>query len=120
MKIDSIKTWGIDAKRPIIIAGPCSAETEEQVMTTAKELHEYGVQIFRAGIWKPRTRPNTFEGVGFEGLQWLKRVKEEIEKKYDCCYTKKSTLWDIYNTISFREYDKKGNTNVFHVYHKKS
>jgi chorismate mutase len=46
-------------------------------MTTAKELHEYGVQIFRAGIWKPRTRPNTFEGVGFEGLQWLKRVKEE-------------------------------------------
>jgi chorismate mutase len=77
MKIDSIKTWGIDAKRPVIIAGPCSAETEEQVMTTAKELHEYGVQIFRAGIWKPRTRPNTFEGVGFEGLQWLKRVKEE-------------------------------------------
>ncbi len=77
MKIDSIKTWGIEVKRPIIIAGPCSAESEEQVLSTAKDLHAMGVQIFRAGIWKPRTRPNTFEGVGFEGLQWLKRVKEE-------------------------------------------
>lgn len=77
MKIDSLKTWGIDVMRPVIISGPCSAESEEQVLTTARELHEYGVQIFRAGIWKPRTRPNTFEGVGFQGLQWLKRVKEE-------------------------------------------
>ena len=64
-------------ERPIIISGPCSAESEEQVMTTARELSEIGVKIFRAGIWKPRTRPNAFEGVGSAGLPWLKRVKEE-------------------------------------------
>lgn len=63
--------------RPIIIAGPCSAETEEQVMQTARELSAIGIKIFRAGIWKPRTRPNAFEGIGNEGLKWLRRVKEE-------------------------------------------
>ena len=64
-------------QRPVIVAGPCSAETEEQVMATANELKAIGVKIFRAGIWKPRTRPNAFEGVGKEGLKWLRRVKEE-------------------------------------------
>jgi chorismate mutase len=64
-------------ERPIVIAGPCSAETEEQVLQTARELTEMGVKIFRAGIWKPRTRPNAFEGVGSMGLPWLKKVKEE-------------------------------------------
>ncbi len=68
---------GIDPKKPLIIAGPCSAETEEQVMATARELANHGVKIFRAGIWKPRTKPGGFEGVGTEGLVWLKRVKEE-------------------------------------------
>ncbi len=77
MKIDSINTWGVDATRPLIMAGPCSAESEEQVLETARGLKEQGIQIFRAGIWKPRTRPNCFEGVGFEGLQWLKKVKQE-------------------------------------------
>lgn len=77
MKIDSIKTWGVEVHRPLIMAGPCSAESEEQVMETARGLKEQGIQIFRAGIWKPRTRPNCFEGVGFEGLQWLKHVKQE-------------------------------------------
>jgi len=63
---------------PIIIAGPCSAETEEQVLRTAIELeHTHKVNIFRAGVWKPRTRPGTFEGVGEKGLEWLNRVKEE-------------------------------------------
>lgn len=66
-------------KRPIVMAGPCSAETEEQVMQTAKGLKDIGVSIFRAGIWKPRTRPNTFEGVGKEGLPWLKRVQKELK-----------------------------------------
>lgn len=75
--LQSILLPGIDSKRPIIIAGPCSAETEEQVMTTAKSLAERGIKIFRAGIWKPRTKPGGFEGVGVEGLAWLKRVKEE-------------------------------------------
>ena len=75
--LQSILLPGIDSKRPIIIAGPCSAETEEQVMTTAKSLAERGIKIFRAGIWKPRTKPGGFEGIGVEGLAWLKRVKEE-------------------------------------------
>lgn len=62
---------------PLIIAGPCSAETEEQVMNTARELARNGIKIFRAGIWKPRTKPGGFEGIGVEGLEWLKRVKAE-------------------------------------------
>lgn len=66
--------------RPVQIVGPCSAETEEQVMETARQLAENGVKVdlFRAGIWKPRTRPNSFEGVGAEGLNWLKKVRKEF------------------------------------------
>ncbi|NEM99345.1 bifunctional 3-deoxy-7-phosphoheptulonate synthase/chorismate mutase type II [Pontibacter burrus] len=64
--------------RPFIIAGPCSAESETQVMQTAEALREQQVDMFRAGIWKPRSRPNTFEGIGLEGLQWLGRVKREL------------------------------------------
>ncbi len=67
----------IEASRPQIIAGPCSAETEGQVLSTAKMLSEAGVKIFRAGIWKPRTKPGGFEGIGKEGLHWLRRVKME-------------------------------------------
>ena len=62
---------------PLIMAGPCSAETEEQTLSTARRLAMGGVKVFRAGIWKPRTKPGGFEGIGKEGLQWLKRVKEE-------------------------------------------
>jgi len=73
------KTWLTRTKRPIVIAGPCSAESESQVIETAKRLKKTGkVDIYRAGIWKPRTRPNSFEGVGVVGLPWVKRVKEEI------------------------------------------
>ena len=78
MEFESILLPGVDAKRPIVIAGPCSAETEEQVMTTAKQLADRGIKIFRAGIWKPRTRPGAFEGVGSEGLKWLQRVQREL------------------------------------------
>lgn len=77
MELESILLPGVEAKRPIVIAGPCSAETEEQVMSTAKQLSERGIKIFRAGIWKPRTKPGGFEGVGVEGLSWLKEVKKE-------------------------------------------
>lgn len=77
MELESILLPGVEAKRPIVIAGPCSAETEEQVMTTAKELAARNIKIFRAGIWKPRTKPGGFEGVGVEGLAWLQRVKKE-------------------------------------------
>ena len=66
--IKPIKFCGVDSKRPVVIAGPCSAETEEQVMETAKDLAKNGVRIFRAGIWKPRTKPGGFEGVGSVGL----------------------------------------------------
>ena len=62
---------------PIVIAGPCSAETEEQVLKTAHELKNTDTNVFRAGIWKPRTRPGGFEGVGAIGLPWLQKVKEE-------------------------------------------
>ena len=69
---------GVDSTRPIVIAGPCSAETEEQVLTTARQLFKNGIKIFRAGIWKPRTKPGGFEGVGEVGLPWLAHVKEEL------------------------------------------
>ena len=74
--LQSIISQSIDNK-PMIIAGPCSAETEEQVMNTAINLANNGIKYFRAGIWKPRTKPGGFEGVGVEGLAWMKRVKEE-------------------------------------------
>jgi len=77
MQLESILLPGVNATRPIIISGPCSAETEEQVLQAAHELADHGVKIFRAGIWKPRTKPGSFEGVGVEGLSWLKRVKKE-------------------------------------------
>ena len=69
---------GVEDKRPVIIAGPCSAETEEQVMDTATQLSKKSIRIFRAGIWKPRTKPGGFEGVGVAGLAWMKRVREEL------------------------------------------
>ena len=63
--------------KPWIIAGPCSAETLEQTLDTAKQLAANGIKVFRAGIWKPRTRPGNFEGVGEIGLEWLRQVKKE-------------------------------------------
>ena len=67
----------VDSTKPIIIAGPCSAETEQQVLETARGLAANGIKIFRAGIWKPRTHPGGFEGVGETGLAWLVKVKAE-------------------------------------------
>lgn len=66
-----------DNERPIVIAGPCSAETEEQVMTTARQLAGKGCHMFRAGVWKPRTKPGGFEGHGEKALPWMKQIKEE-------------------------------------------
>ncbi len=75
----SLRTWLDDFKlsHPLVIAGPCSAETEEQVLKIAHELKNSDVSIFRAGIWKPRTRPGGFEGVGEIGLKWLQKAKAE-------------------------------------------
>ena len=70
--------WVPENDKPLIIAGPCSAESEEQVLATAHAVAKVpGVKIFRAGVWKPRTRPGDFEGHGVQALQWLKRAKEE-------------------------------------------
>ena len=78
MELSAITFEGVDPKRPMVIAGPCSAETEEQVLTTARRLADRGVKIFRAGVWKPRTKPGGFEGGGEPCLEWLKRVKSEL------------------------------------------
>lgn len=69
--------WINNGKKPVLIAGPCSAETEEQVIQTAARLFRTGkVDVLRAGIWKPRTRPGAFEGIGAKGLPWLQKAKE--------------------------------------------
>ena len=68
-------------KNLYLIAGPCSAETQDQVFCTAESLKKIGVDCFRAGLWKPRTRPGHFEGVGEEGIAWMKRVKDELGMK---------------------------------------
>ena len=75
----TLKDWMPNAKHPFVIAGPCSAETEEQVMETAHALADMPTKpdLYRAGIWKPRTRPNSFEGNGEKALKWLQRVKKE-------------------------------------------
>ena len=77
MEIESLTFPGVDPRRPVIIAGPCSAESQEQVLKTASDLADRGIRIFRAGIWKPRTKPGGFEGIGAEGLPWMKKVKQE-------------------------------------------
>lgn len=77
LELQPLNLAGVEDKRPLVIAGPCSAETEEQVMDTARQLAESGIKIFRAGVWKPRTKPGGFEGNGLAALPWMKRVKEE-------------------------------------------
>ncbi len=80
IKLDIIPLheWINFNSRPLIISGPCSAESREQILQTAKALAKTGiVNVFRAGIWKPRTRPDSFEGVGKKGLDWIKEVKEK-------------------------------------------
>jgi len=75
----SLRTWLDDFRldHPLVIAGPCSAETETQVLKIAEELRQSDVSVYRAGIWKPRTRPGGFEGVGEIGLKWLQKAKAE-------------------------------------------
>ena len=77
LDIQPLKFPGIDDGTPIVIAGPCSAETEQQTLDAARALSKAGVRVFRAGIWKPRTMPGGFEGVGDRGLPWLQQVKQE-------------------------------------------
>ncbi|WP_422083700.1 chorismate mutase [Ulvibacterium sp.] len=78
-----LRKWldDMDLPHPLVIAGPCSAETEKQVLRIAHDLKDTDVNYYRAGIWKPRTRPGNFEGVGALGLKWLQKVKEETGLK---------------------------------------
>lgn len=82
MNINSIDTWLPANSQPLIIAGPCGAESLEQLINTAKNLKETNkISLFRAGVWKPRTRPNSFEGKGEEALKWLSEIKKEFNFK---------------------------------------
>ncbi len=74
-----LNDWGFFhlPPRPCVVAGPCSAESEEQVMETARGLKAIGINVFRAGIWKPRTHPGSFEGAGVPGLKWMQKVRRE-------------------------------------------
>lgn len=83
LEIPSYSEWNLFTRhqRPLVIAGPCSAETEEQLFNTATLLKNNGIEILRAGIWKPRTRPNCFEGVGMKGLPWLQNIQRELGMK---------------------------------------
>lgn len=80
MTIKNIINWGLNfslnPKQPFLISGPCSAETEEQVIQTCTQIAHLGVHLLRAGIWKPRTRPGSFEGLGEKALPWLKKASE--------------------------------------------
>lgn len=77
MEFLPLSKWIPNLKKPLVIAGPCSAESEEQVLAIANELRQIeDVRILRAGVWKPRTRPNTFEGIGEDALPWMKKAKE--------------------------------------------
>ncbi len=78
MEFNKLQIKGIDPSKPIVIAGPCSAESREQVLETASALAEKGIKIFRAGIWKPRTKPGGFEGIGVPGLAWLNEVQRTL------------------------------------------
>lgn len=77
LELEPLNLPSDNGERPVVIAGPCSAETEEQVMTTARQLANKGCHIFRAGVWKPRTKPGGFEGNGEAALPWLQEVKKE-------------------------------------------
>lgn len=98
VSIDPIMLDGEVFNKPMIMAGPCSAETEEQVLNTARPLAAMGVKLFRAGIWKPRTRPNAFEGVGSEGLKWLQSVQKETGMKVG---TEVANVKHVYEALKY-------------------
>ncbi len=83
LTMPDIDTRWIDPEKiPLVIAGPCSAETEEQLTSVSHALYDQGIRIIRAGIWKPRTRPNNFEGVGGDALKWIDTIKQELDVKF--------------------------------------
>ena len=82
LELVPVSEWGFfTPPPPMVIAGPCSAESREQVLTTAGKLAAFGIHVFRAGIWKPRTHPGSFEGVGAKGLPWLQEARRQFGLK---------------------------------------
>jgi chorismate mutase len=82
LNITPINNWLKVDKKPLVISGPCSAETYDQLYNTCKQLKNQGINLMRAGIWKPRTRPGTFEGNGEEALKWISEIKKELDVKF--------------------------------------
>lgn len=79
LEILPMSSWVDTGGKPLVIAGPCSAETEEQVWETATQIKALGyANVLRAGVWKPRTRPGSFEGMGEAALPWLAAVKKKL------------------------------------------
>ena len=98
MENKNFRTW-LDAMQlahPLVIAGPCSAESEEQVLEIAHELKNTDATVFIAGVWKPRTRPGAFEGIGSVGLSWLQEVKQQY--KMDVC-TEVANVKHVYQAL---------------------
>jgi chorismate mutase len=104
LNVKPLSEWGFDFKKPVIISGPCSAESEEQLLETAQGLADKGIDVLRAGIWKPRTRPGGFEGLGKLALPWLKKAGQMIGKPisvevatrehvFDCLKAGVDILW---------------------------
>jgi len=82
LNIEPINNWMKIEKNPLVISGPCSAETYDQLFETCKQLKSYGINLMRAGVWKPRTRPGSFEGNGEEALKWISEIKKELDIKF--------------------------------------
>ena len=76
------QSWGLKSPRPLIIAGPCSAESKSQLRETAKAISDLNIEVMRAGVWKPRSRPNNFEGAGVEALSWIREIQSEFDIKF--------------------------------------
>ena len=82
LNIEPINNWMKVENPPLVISGPCSAETYDQLFETCKQLKSYGINLMRAGVWKPRTRPGSFEGNGEEALKWISEIKKELDVKF--------------------------------------